>query len=349
MAQQPKFQIFVSSTYEDLKEHRDAVIRLILEIGHIPVGMEMFSAGDDDQWRVIQRTIDQCDYYVVIVAHRYGSMRDGVSYTELEFDYAVAQGVPAFGFLIKPQAEWNATYIDVEHKANLDEFKAKVKRKMVGWWDSTESLRSAVAVALLKGFVDHPRRGWVQAQPNDAIVAPEVARLSAENAELRQQLESLTSDAKKAESDELRATMKKLIEVKRTLSIWTMSGSGWEKLPPKSLADIFYNIAPGLMAPATAKRASAALAAGISAEQPRLEWPIAANLMDDLLSEFAALELVVPIRSHVPASGDGDQYWKLTKKGRGLLHWYQRLLIDREIARAAKREDKSTQSSTPSR
>jgi hypothetical protein len=45
-----KIQIFLSSTYEDLKEERDAVSKAILELGDISVGMEMFSAGDEDQW-----------------------------------------------------------------------------------------------------------------------------------------------------------------------------------------------------------------------------------------------------------------------------------------------------------
>jgi hypothetical protein len=44
-----KFQIFVSSTYVDLKNHRDLVIKSILEMGHIPVEMEMFSADDEEQ------------------------------------------------------------------------------------------------------------------------------------------------------------------------------------------------------------------------------------------------------------------------------------------------------------
>ena len=86
----PKYQIFVSSTYDDLKKERDEVIKAILEMGHIPVGMEMFSAADEEQWKIITRQIDQSDYYVVIVAHRYGSVTsEGLSYTEKEYDYAV--------------------------------------------------------------------------------------------------------------------------------------------------------------------------------------------------------------------------------------------------------------------
>jgi Domain of unknown function (DUF4062) len=48
-----KYQIFVSSTYEDLKDERNEVIKACLNMGHIPVGMEMFNAADEEQWAVI--------------------------------------------------------------------------------------------------------------------------------------------------------------------------------------------------------------------------------------------------------------------------------------------------------
>ena len=54
-----KYQIFVSSTYEDLRDERNEVIKACLNMGHIPVGMEMFNAADEEQWAVIARTIDQ--------------------------------------------------------------------------------------------------------------------------------------------------------------------------------------------------------------------------------------------------------------------------------------------------
>src|SRR4051812_12609512 len=96
-----KFTIFVSSTYEDLKEERDAVVKAILEMGHIPVGMEMFSAADDAQWELIKRNIDTTDYYIVVVAHRYGPMDGAVSYTEKEYDYAASAAIPILGFIIE--------------------------------------------------------------------------------------------------------------------------------------------------------------------------------------------------------------------------------------------------------
>ena len=113
-----KYQIFVSSTYEDLKDERNEVIKACLNMGHIPVGMEMFNAADEEHSQVITRTIDQCDYYVVIVAHRYGSViPEGVSFTEKEYDYAVAQDVPVLGFVIEDGASWPRDRIDKDQAA----------------------------------------------------------------------------------------------------------------------------------------------------------------------------------------------------------------------------------------
>ena len=189
--QTTKYQIFISSTYEDLKEAREQIIKAALEMGHIPVGMEMFSAADEEQWRIIARQIDQSDYYVVIVAHRYGSVVDGVSYTEKEYDYAVSQGIPVIGFIIDSTGAWPADRMetDTKKKRALDQFKAKVKRKPVGFWSSSDELHGKFSIALIKLTNTNPRPGWIRASE---VAGPEVltelSRLSSENADLRKQL-----------------------------------------------------------------------------------------------------------------------------------------------------------------
>src|SRR3954468_4936174 len=94
-----RYQVFVSSTFVDLQVERQHVIQALLALDCIPSGMELFPASDDDQWTLIKRVIDDCDYYLVIIAGRYGSMRDGVGYTEMEYDYAVSQHKPVIAFL----------------------------------------------------------------------------------------------------------------------------------------------------------------------------------------------------------------------------------------------------------
>lgn len=106
-------------TFEDLKDERDGVIKASLNRRHIPVGMEMCNAADEEQWAVITRTIDQCDHYVVIVAHRYGSTTsEGISFTERKYDCAVGQGVPVLGFVIADKdVTWPPEWVDKERRA----------------------------------------------------------------------------------------------------------------------------------------------------------------------------------------------------------------------------------------
>src|SRR5580658_6293264 len=97
-----RYQVFVSSTYVDLIEERKEVIQALLEMDCIPAGMELFPAADEDQWSLIKRVIDDCDYYLVIVGGRYGSIGpEGSSYTEMEYRYALDKGKPVIGFVHK--------------------------------------------------------------------------------------------------------------------------------------------------------------------------------------------------------------------------------------------------------
>ncbi|TOG86024.1 hypothetical protein CGI95_21735, partial [Vibrio parahaemolyticus] len=89
-----RYQVFVSSTFADLKEERKLVIQTLMEMDCIPAGMELFPAIDEEQWQFIKSIIDDCDYYLIIVGGRYGSIAlDGISYTEKEYDYAIEKGM----------------------------------------------------------------------------------------------------------------------------------------------------------------------------------------------------------------------------------------------------------------
>ncbi len=184
-----KYQIFVSSTYEDLKAERAEVIKACLNMGHIPVGMEMFNAADEEQWAVITRTIDQCDYYVVIVAHRYGSTVEGISFTEKEYDYAIAQGVPVLGFVIADKdVTRDPEWIDKDSKTikALRRFKSKVKKKMISPWRNASELRALFVESLTTAINLKPRPGWVRApDEGSADIAQALSNLTEENARLR--------------------------------------------------------------------------------------------------------------------------------------------------------------------
>ena len=67
-----RYQVFVSSTYADLKNERSRVIQTLMEMDCIPSGMELFPASDEEQWEFIKRIIDDCDYYLLIIGGKYG-------------------------------------------------------------------------------------------------------------------------------------------------------------------------------------------------------------------------------------------------------------------------------------
>lgn len=69
-----KYQVFVSSTHDDLIEERKAVSQALLESGCIPAGMELFPASNKSSWEIIKNVIVECDYFILIVAGRYGSL-----------------------------------------------------------------------------------------------------------------------------------------------------------------------------------------------------------------------------------------------------------------------------------
>ena len=169
-----KYQIFISSTYEDLKEERKKVQEAILSMYHIPIGMEMFSASDEEQWEIIKGTISSSDYYVLIVAHRYGSIIDsgsdaGISYTEKEYQYARSKGIPIIAFLIDEKVPVNSDFIDKEtnKRRKLKRFNDDIKKgRMVEWWKNADDLAHKLTLALYKQFERNKRPGWTRSNAN---------------------------------------------------------------------------------------------------------------------------------------------------------------------------------------
>lgn len=141
-----KYQIFVSSTYADLVDERRSVIEAVLNLGHIPVGMAAFQASDDTQWDYIKRRIDDSDYYALIVAERYGSELKGKSYTQMEYGYAVAQGVPTVAFFARRRCSQDVGR--GKGRAKLERFRKLYEKKLVKYWRNKDDLAGKVAMAI---------------------------------------------------------------------------------------------------------------------------------------------------------------------------------------------------------
>ena len=71
-------------------------------MGCIPVGMEQFPASNMSQMEYIKMMLEDCDYYILILAGKYGYIdSDGVGFTEKEYDYAIKKRIPVMSFIIE--------------------------------------------------------------------------------------------------------------------------------------------------------------------------------------------------------------------------------------------------------
>ena len=128
-----RYQVFISSTYADLQEERQEVIQARLELDCIPAGMELFPAASEDQRTLIKKVIDDSDFYMVIIAGRYGSLGpDGLSYTEMEYRYALDSGKPIIGFVHRSLGDLAASRSEStdEGKAKLGAFRDLVQKPL---------------------------------------------------------------------------------------------------------------------------------------------------------------------------------------------------------------------------
>lgn len=170
--------VFISSTSEDLKEHRQIAVRAALATGFAPRTMEYFSAcGHLPTLRACLEMVDEAEVIVVLVADRYGwvpedvSNPDQKSITWLECDHArFVNGKEVLAFLLEPTyawpAEWREDYRLVTSKdlpddefdrvrkevrrneKKLAEFKRELSTYFRGTFTDAASVRALVSEAL---------------------------------------------------------------------------------------------------------------------------------------------------------------------------------------------------------
>lgn len=201
-----RYQVFISSTYTDLLEERKKIQEILLMADCIPAGMEAFVATNDEQFNVIKKVIDLCDYYVLIVGGRYGSVNEstGLSYTEMEYDYAVSKNIPVLVFCLDEDVDLPPEKVETDpiKCQKLAEFKGKVMgNRLASIWKDLSELSGKAAISIMKAKEEIDRPGWIRADTVSSI----------DNSQLLLQINDLRIENKKLSSD-LQEAKKKLIE-----------------------------------------------------------------------------------------------------------------------------------------
>ncbi|TCT42651.1 uncharacterized protein DUF4062 [Vibrio crassostreae] len=332
-----KYQVFVSSTYVDLKAERDQVIKAILEMGHIPVGMEMFSAADEEQWKIIQRQIDVSDYYVVITAHKYGSItQESISYTEKEYDYAVKQGVPALGFVLNDGVAWDPQMIesDATKKEKLERFISKVKCRPVNFWSDKKDLYAQVSIALMKTMQTQPRTGWIrsdQVETSPELVV-ELTRLSQENSSLRKSIAAAEAKNLADHTYDNQKLFDILSRNNRIIQVKDTEKDDWKEPIEGDLLRIFKAIAPSIIGESDTPMMSANIAVYFGDMNYHRDYPVPINHFNSWMADFVALGLIEPSKRKHKVS-DTKDYWSLTSEGKEFMGSIRKLELERGVVK----------------
>ena len=298
-------------------------MQVVLERECFPAVMELFPAASEDQWSYVEKAIDDSDYYVVILAGKYGSVdENGISFTEREYDYAVSQGIPVIAFYHRNLDALPGSKLESspETRRKIEAFHAKVKGNLCKGWDSPENLALAVGNSLWKLVKDKPREGWVRAnQAGDPVL---INKLKEHVFELEEELK-LSQTAAPAGTEKLASGGDK-ISLQAKIS-YSTSGNILEPTR-RTVAHQFTwdylisQLGPMMFDESTERGMRTKISSLIHG---KVNWPshakhCTADVQDDhfytVISQFRALGFIEKSnRKH--AAGDSNKYWRLTPYG----------------------------------
>jgi hypothetical protein len=323
MTPEKRYQVFVSSTFQDLQDERQEVIQALLELDCIPSGMELFPAANEDQWTLIKRVIDDCDYYVVIVAGRYGSLApDGTSYTEKEYRYAVERTKPIIAFLHDSPDEIPSGRCEQnpESRQRLLAFRELCRKRMCKTWMSATDLGGKVSRSVIHLIKTNPAVGWVRGDAvPDENTAKTINKLREENEALKTQLEGIRKEpptgaetlAHGKETVAISYTHKQVIEHRQTITRPSTMMT-WD--------DVFSIVAPSMIREAADFYVRQVLRDGIIKRENlnvRSEYDVAIESGDYhmIMVQLRALGLIRPSEERRSVKDRGTTFWSLTEYG----------------------------------
>ena len=152
-------KVYISSTFEDLKEYRAEVLKTLRRMQQEVIAMEDYAAADERPLAKCLADVEKCDYYLGIFAKRYGFIApndngenpEGKSITELEYRHAVRTAKKCFIFLVHAKAKWTLEHVDGgaggEKLRNLCE-ELKLKHS-VAFFENEDELAVRVSEAFL--------------------------------------------------------------------------------------------------------------------------------------------------------------------------------------------------------
>ena len=333
---QKKYLVYISSTLEDLKTERRELIKTVTELGAVPITMDGFDITEEKDRRVINKIIEECDYFLNLTAYKGGFAHDNSFTLETEYLHAIKAKVPVIALIVSEKARWKAAKKEknVDLLSALEDFKKKLEGHVHDKWINLADLKQKALFLLAQEMNLNPRRGWVPStEAADPSVANELSRLIRENEELKSLLKIDGNELAKKLSDKIKEALKVLAANKISLSFYYVHGENWENASVFSCLRLFRLLAPELSAPRTAAEISHFLGNILNPDlerNVRTDFPTPSNTIKKIMSDLVLLEL---IKCSVPPPGNGhDEAWEMTEFGRDTFTVYRLRQMKRQAA-----------------
>lgn len=318
-----KYQVFVSSTFNDLRDERQVLMQELLALNCIPVGMELYPANNA-QWELIKQLIDDCDYYLILLGGRYGSLApSGISFTHMEYTYAATKNKPIYvlGHSHPEYLPDSKKDTAREGQLKLQDFKTLLRKHRYVPWNDIKNLQLTLRKTFIPFIQKHPTPGWVRGGTTAADM-----HMKEELLELRRQVNELQSpNSARKPARTMQEVGAQTVGIRYTAKVFVKGDCKAASLSSNiRWQDIFSALAPGMLDPVTENFLMAELAESIeniAIEEARKLYPKAHAVRDIEISKSSFNTIKVQLRAmgligkHASVSAGGDSHWILTPLG----------------------------------
>jgi hypothetical protein len=325
-----KYLVFISSTKDDLKAERLELARIVSELGSVPITLDAFDITREDDRRIIFKSIEECDYFLNLTAHKGGS-------PELEYSHAVKAGIPVLALIVSEKARWKASRKEKDAAAikALETFKKKLEGHSHETWINPGDMKQKAVSLLSREMNLNPRQGWVPStQAVDPSVANELGRLIRENEILKSQIKAEGTGIVQEVQEQIKHALKVLAASRVSLCFYYTDGKNWESPQTFRNLRIFRLLVPELSTAKTAPEISRFLGNILNPDLERIvrkDYPTPSNTIKKIMADFALLKLV-------KCSGSGDdEAWEMTEYGKEVYTVYRLRQLEKALKDGAQK------------
>jgi hypothetical protein len=322
-----KYHVFVGSTLDDLKNERREAPRIIMELGHIPITAEYLDNTAKNYDKLLEKIIEECDYFIALVAHKYIPQGVKISPLESECNIAHRKNIPVISLIIDEKARWKAAKKEKDPVLikKTEDLKKRLRAGISETWLNSTDLCQKLQSLLIQQINLAPQKGWVRAdQAIVPSVANELSRLSIENEQLRHQIKIDGGEIVTRVREQLKNALKVLALNKVMLSFYYAAGENWENSRRFRYLRIFKLLVPELAIGKTTAEVSRFLGTVLNPDldKPvRKDYPTPSNTIKKIMADLSMLKLVKCVNKN-EGSGE-DEIWEMTEYGKELYSAYR--------------------------